>query len=374
MIYLDNGATTKPRKEVVEEYVKNCEEGFFNPSAVYSSAFCLSKKIDDVRNLILKVLCGDEYKDRVVFTSGATEANNLAIFGASTNKTKKYLFSVGEHPSVYNCAMELLSRGYNIQFIPLSRTGEIDYDAFEKMCDKDTCFVSAMFVNNETGAVNDLVKIRQIIDSKNPNCIFHVDAVQGFCKLPLSVKKAKINLLSMSAHKIGGLKGVGALFISNKLNLKNISFGGGQEKGLRSGTVNAGGILAMSKAVQLAYKDMQKNLEKSQKLKGLLLEDLNKNFKDKFICASTENCSPYVVSLMFKDIKGEVLMRKLDTKGVIVGTGSACSASKVGNRVLENMGYSKGQIAGAVRVSFGFESCEEDVRVLCEKLKECLEN
>ncbi len=374
MIYLDNGATTKPRKEVVEEFVKNCEEGFFNPSAVYSSAFNLSKKIDDVRSLILKVLSGDEYRDRVVFTAGATEANNLAIFGAATNKTKKYLFSVGEHPSVYNCAQELLTRGYNVQFIPLSHTGEIDYGAFDKMCNKDTCFVSTMFVSNETGTVNDLVKIRQIIDSKNPNCIFHVDAVQGFCKLPLSVKKAKINLLSMSAHKIGGLKGVGALFISSKLNLKNISYGGGQEKGLRSGTVNAGGILAMGRAVQLAYDDMNKNIEKTKQLKALLLEKLNKNFKDKFICASTDNCSPYVVSLMFKGIKGEVLMRKLDTKGVIVGTGSACSASKVGNRVLENMGYTKDQITGAVRVSFGFESSENDVETLCEKLKECLEN
>lgn len=371
MFYLDNGATTKPRKEVVEEYVKNCEEGFFNPSAVYSSAFNLSKKIDGVRSLILDALSGDEYKDRVVFTSGATEANNLAIFGSATNRTKKYLFSVGEHPSVYNCAQELLTRGYNVQFIPLSNTGEVDYDAFEKLCDKDTCFVSTMFVNNETGAINDLCRIRNIIDSKNPNCIFHVDGVQGFCKLPLSVKKCKINLLSMSAHKIAGLKGVGALFISNKVNLKNISFGGGQEKGLRSGTVNAGGILAMGKAVELASRDMAKNLEKIGKLKTLLLENLYKNFKDKFICASTEKGSPYVVSLMFKGIKGEVLVRKLDSNGVIVGTGSACSANKVGNRILENMGYSKDQVVGAVRVSFGFDSTEEDVIEFCNKLKEC---
>ena len=374
MIYLDNGATTKPRKEVVEEYIKNCEEGFFNPSAVYSSAFNLSKQIDKVRSLILTVLSGDEYKDRVVFTSGATEANNLAIFGSATNKTKKYLFSVGEHPSVYNCAQELLTRGYNVQFIPLSHNGEIDYDALEKLCDKDTFVVSAMFVNNETGAINDLIKIRQIIDKKNPNCIFHVDAVQGFCKLPISVKKAKINLLSMSAHKIGGLKGVGALYISNKINLKNISFGGGQEKGLRSGTVNAGGIIAMGKAVQFAYDEMQINFEKVKKLKKLLLKNLENLFKDKFLCASAENCSPYVISLMFKGIKGEVLMRKLDSKNIIVGTGSACSASKVGNRVLENMGYTKDQITGAVRISFGFESCENDVNVLCKILKECLEN
>ncbi len=374
MIYLDNGATTKPRKEVVEEYIKNCEEGFFNPSAVYSSAFNISKKIDEVRSFIISVVSGDEYKDKVIFTSGATEANNLAIFGSATNKTKKFLFSVGEHPSVYNCAQELLTRGYNVQFIPLSRSGEIDYEVLEKLCDKDTCFVSTMFVNNETGAVNDLVRIRQIIDKKNPTCIFHVDAVQGFCKLPLSVKKTKINLLSMSAHKIGGLKGVGALFVSNKTNLKNISFGGGQEKGLRSGTVNAGGIIAMGVAIQLAHGEMQNNFEKTQKLKMLILENLDENFKDKYVCASTKTCSPYVLSLMFKDIKGEVLMRKLDTKNVIVGTGSACSASKVGNRVLESMGYTKNQITGAIRISFGFENCENDVKIFCEKLKECLEN
>lgn len=374
MIYLDNGATTKPRKEVVQEYVKNCEEGFFNPSAVYSSAFGVSKQVDEVRKMLLNILSGEEYKDRIVFTSGATEANNLAIFGAATNKNQKYLFSLGEHPSVYNCAQELLTRGYNVQFIPLSHSGQIDYDAFEKMCDRETCFVSTMFVSNETGAVNDLEKIRQIIDKNNPKCIFHVDAVQGFCKLPLSVKKLKIDLLSMSAHKIGGLKGVGALYISGRVNLKNISYGGGQEKGLRSGTVNAGGILAMGKAAELASKDLSCNLEKMSHLKQLMLSTLTKILADKFVCASDECCSPYVTSLMFSGIKGEVLMRKLDSKGVIVGTGSACSANKVGNRVLEAMGYSKGQITGAIRVSFGFDSTERDVEILCEKLKECLEN
>ena len=374
MIYLDNGATTKPRKEVVQEYVKNCEEGFFNPSAVYSSAFGISKQVDEVRKTLLNILSGEEYKDRIVFTSGATEANNLAIFGAATNKNQKYLFSLGEHPSVYNCAQELLTRGYNVQFIPLSYSGQIDYDVFEKMCDKETCFVSTMFVSNETGAVNDLEKIRQIIDKNNPKCIFHVDAVQGFCKLPLSVKKLKIDLLSMSAHKIGGLKGVGALYISGKVNLKNISYGGGQEKGLRSGTVNAGGILAMGKAAELASKDLSCNLEKMSHLKQLMLSTLGRTLAGKFVCASDKNCSPYVTSLMFSGIKGEVLMRKLDLEGVIVGTGSACSANKVGNRVLEAMGYSKGQITGAIRVSFGFDSTERDVEILCEKLKDCLEN
>ena len=223
MVYLDNAATTKPNEECLKIYNEINAERYFNPSASYSISFDLFKEINTIRNNFIKYLDGDTSNDKFVFTSGATESNNLAIFGSCLNKQKRYLFSMGEHPSVYNCAMELKNRGYLVDFIPLQKNGQIDYNKFEQLCDENVCFVSTMFVNNETGAINNLKQIRKIIDSKTKSCIFHVDAVQGFGKIKFSVKYLKINLCSVSAHKINGIKVIGGLYISNNTRIKKNS-------------------------------------------------------------------------------------------------------------------------------------------------------
>lgn len=374
MIYFDNAATTLPYKEVVDAYKNTCIESFYNPSATYHSAFNLFKDLSAARKTIIGFLGGDIDNDNLIFTSGATESDNLAIFGSCFNKNKKYLFSVGEHPAVFNSAMELKNRGYNVQFINLQKNGQIDYADIESKCDENVCFVSIMSVNNETGAINDLEKIRNIIDKKSPNSVFHVDAVQGFGKIELNVKKCKINLLSMSGHKIHGLKGVGALYISKGTRLKNINYGGGQEFNLRSGTINYPGIISFLKATQISFEKMQENYTKVLGLKEYLLEQLNNlNFKNLHI-VSDETCSPYIVSLFFEGNRGETIMRYLDSKNILVGTGSACSSSKVGNRVLENMKYTQKQILGAIRISFCASNTKSEIDNLISELKYYLAN
>lgn len=326
------------------------------------------KKIDAARKSFLKFLNADEENDNIIFTSGATEANNLAVLSSATNKKATYLFSSGEHPSVHNCAKELLQRGFDVKFIPLQKNGQIDYDAFSKMMNEKVCFVSAIFVNNETGAINDLRRIRSIIDSKNKEAIFHVDAVQGFGKVALNLRDFGVNLCAISSHKIGGLKGTGALFVSKNTRLKSLSFGGGQEFGLRSGTVNAAGILSFLKASEIVFKNFEDNFFKAQQLKKILKDGLEKreNLGVKIVCE--KNCSPYILSVIFKNCRGEILQRSLDEKGICVGRGSACSTNLAGNRVLENMGFSRNEVMGAVRISFGFDNSEKEIETFLSEL------
>lgn len=368
MIYFDNAATTKPIQESLEVFNKINAESYFNPSASYSVSYNLFKEINNARKDIIKFLDGAE-NDNLIFTSGATESNNLAIFGSCLNKQKKYLFSIGEHPSVYNCACELKNRGYNVEFIPLQKNGQINYEKLEEMCDENVCFVSTMLVSNETGAINDVVKIRKIIDSKAKNVVFHVDAVQGFCKVNLSIKQAKINLCSLSAHKIGGIKGVGALYISNLTKLKNINFGGGQEFNLRSGTVNPAGILSFYTSIKYAIENRNDNINKVYELKKYLIEKLNEVIGNNkvHIVSCLEN-SPYITSIIFKGNRGETIMRYLDSKNIYISTGSACSSSKVGNRILESMGYNKSEILGSVRVSFNPYNTKEEIDCFVEHI------
>lgn len=369
MIYFDNAATTKPFEEVVKEHQNICTNEYFNPSGGCSVCFNLQKKIDGARKTFLKFLNADEENDNIIFTSGASEANNLAIFSSATNKKATYLFSNGEHPSVHNCAKELLQRGFDVKFIPLQKNGQMDYDAFSKMMNENVCFVSAIFVNNETGAINDLQRIRAIINSKNKEAVFHVDAVQGFGKVALNLRNLGVNLCAISSHKIGGLKGTGALFVSKNTRLKSVSFGGGQEFGLRSGTVNAAGILSFLKASEIVFKDIENNFFKMQQLKNCLIKGL-KNLEHLGIkIVSDENCSPYISSVIFGKYRGEVLQRSLDEKGICVGRGSACSTNLAGNRVLEGMGFSKEEVLGAVRISFGFDNSEREIEMFLSELE-----
>ncbi len=378
MIYLDNAATTKPNKKCLEIFNKINAERYFNPSASYSSSFSLNNEINEVRQKFIKYL-GGEQNDKIIFTSGATESNNLAIFGSAVNKQKKYIFSLGEHPSVYNCACELKNRGYNVDFVGLNKNGCIDYDELELLCNSDVCFVSTMLVNNETGAINDISRIRQIIDKKAPNCVFHVDAVQGFGKINFSVLKSKIDLCSISAHKIHGIKGIGILYISNRVKIKNINFGGNQEFTIRSGTVNSASIFSFLTSTEEIYKNIDDNFHVVSKLKKYLVDKINvlnkelckfNNEKEKIKIVSDENCLPHIVSIIFLGNRGETIMHYLDSKDIFVGTGSACSSNKVGNRVLESMGYEKNEVIGAIRVSFNPENTCQEIDVLIENIKE----
>lgn len=350
LIYLDNAATTKMDKSLIKVYQSfSCDE-YFNPSAGYEEAIKNSKNLEYARDVILKKLnakIGD-----IIFTSGATESNNLAIKGSIREGKWEYIFSSGEHPSVYNVAKGMEQSGRVVNFIPLQKSGEIDYNKLEEFVNDKTRLVSVMFVNNETGVVNNLQKVCQIVKSKNPKTLIHVDGVQGFCKIVIDLSKLDIDFFTISAHKFHGPKGVGALYVKNKNALKSIVQGGGQEFNLRSGTENLPAIMAMAKRIEDI--DVKHNFELVSVLKTKFLSMIDKNCV-KFI----DGGSPYILSLSFYGVNGETLMRALENE-IVVGTGSACSTKKSGNRVLESMGFDMDYIKSCIRVSFNpYQSVEE---------------
>ncbi len=354
MIYLDNAATTRVEPTVNKMIEKYNSELYFNPSALYGKSSDIVTALTTVRDKITHIL-GAPIGTKVVFTGGATEASNLAIFGSNVQRGKRYLFGDGEHPSVHNCALELIKRGVDVQGIPLQSNGEIDYDQLDKMLDAQVGFVSTMLVSNETGAINDIARISRLIRKKSPNAIFHVDAVQGFCKVPFNFASAGVDMCSLSAHKIYGPKGVGALVIRPNLNIKNIVFGGGQEKGLRSGTENISGIMAFGEVIQ------KYDSEYIKTLKGRLLSHIIDNLGDKVIVNG--NGSPYILSLSIDGIRGETLVHALESHDIIIGTGSACSSSKIENRTLHNIGRTKSEILGSIRISFGKYNTNDEIDI-----------
>ncbi len=368
MIYLDNAATTQMFEEGADVYKKYACHSFFNPSAGYSQAISIAKELDNARQSLLEKLGAKN--GNIIFTSGATESNNLAIMGGRRNGKWEYVFSVGEHPSVYNTAKELEKLGYKVHFVGLQPNGQIDYDALEEVLNERTRLISAMHVSNETGAINDLSRIDRFRKKHCPNALFHVDGVQAFCKIPFSIEDFCADFYTISAHKFHGPKGVGALYVKNLNALKPIVFGGGQEGGERSGTENVGGIMAMKYAVE--FIDVEKNLNKIAKLKFVLADILRQNDSIKFI--NEGRFSPYIMSLAFSGVNGETLMRELQDKGVIVGMGSACSAKKAGNRILESMGKAKEEIKSHIRVSFSELLSESEVEEAGKIILETYQN
>lgn len=360
MIYLDNAATTNMFEKAVDVYKKYACQSFFNPSANYREGIEIAKELQDAKKRLLNKLGAS--KGNIIYTGGATESNNLAIMGSKRNGKWEYVFSVGEHPSVYNVAKELEMQGHKVHFVPLTKEGKIDVSALVEVLNDRTRLVSVMHVSNETGAVNDIQYIVAIIKDKAQNALVHVDGVQAFCKIPVCLDELNVDFYTISAHKFHGPKGVGALYVKNLNSLKNIVFGGGQEGGLRSGTENVAGIMAMD--FMLSQIDIQTNYKKVSLLRQTVVEVLSKSDSVDVI----DSDSPYIVSVGFKGVNGETLMRALQDYGVIVGMGSACSAKKSGNRILESMGYDKDAVKSRIRISFNEGLSAEEVQFAAETI------
>ena len=354
MIYLDNAGTTKMFEECLEIHKKySCEE-FFNPSALSMESLKVSKLIASAEQYFLKRL--DAKEGNVLFTGCATESNNLAIKGSLRSGDWEYVFSAGEHPSVYNVAKKLEMDGHKVHIVPLNEKGQVDLAKLESVLSNKTRLISVMHVSNETGAINDLEKISKLKDKICPRAILHVDGVQGFMKIPFSMRKTSIDLYSFSAHKIHGPKGVAGLYVKNKNTLKELCQGGGQQYGLRSGTENVSGIMQFQKAVEMT--DVAKNFENVSNLKSAFNHILS---QENGIRVLNFGGSPYIESLIFEGVKGETMLHALDENGVIVGLGSACSSKKAGNRILDEIGVSKDDIISSVRISFNAYQGETEI-------------
>lgn len=365
MIYLDNAATTPISSQALKIYNDYALMDFYNPSAKYSKAINISEKISVAKKTILKSLGGSE-NSNLIFTSSATESNNLAIFGALRKNFRKLVFSSSEHASVKNVAQELTSRGYEVEFVPLQDNGEINYDILEQILDDKTDFVSIIHVSNETGAINDLKRIYEIKQKKCPNAIFHADGVQAFSKIKINLSYFGVDLYTISAHKMFGPKGISALYVANGVYIKPLIYGGGQEGGLRSGTENVPAVLAFEQAVK-EIGNIKENYEHVASLKKIFIENLDCYYK----LNSKDNCSPYILSLSFRGVKGETLLHMLEDQEIYVSTGSACSSKKSGNSVLSAMNLEHELIEGSIRISFSKNTTQQEAKNGAIALSNC---
>ncbi len=367
IFYLDNAATTKMFDDVKEKSSKFLNVDFYNPSAVYKQSVDVKREVENSRNKLLDFL-GGLSDDKLIFTGSATEANNMVIFSQRNFAGKKYLFGAGEHPSVKECAKELEKRGYNVLFVPLDKSGRIDEEKYKQMLDSNVVFVSVQHVSNETGAVNNIKRLVSLAKKANPNVKFHSDGVQAFMKFPIDVQDLGVDYYTISAHKIGGAKGVGALYVKKGSKISPVVFGGGQEDGLRSGTENVFGIVSFALAAEKMNADMKQNFEKVSKMREELLSELSKVGVNYVVHG--ESGVPHTMNIMLeKSIRGETLVHALERRGVLLSTGSACSATKHLNSTLEAMGVPNSEILASERISIG-AYMDFDAKLIAKIIKE----
>lgn len=367
IFYLDNAATTKMFDDVKEKSSKFLNVDFYNPSAVYKQSVDVKREVENSRNKLLDFL-GGLSDDKLIFTGSATEANNMVIFSQRNFAGKKYLFGAGEHPSVKECAKELEKRGYNVLFVPLDKSGRIDEEKYKQMLDSNVVFISVQHVSNETGAVNNIKRLVSLAKKANPNVKFHSDGVQAFMKFPIDVQDLGVDYYTISAHKIGGAKGVGALYVKKGSKISSVVFGGGQEDGLRSGTENVFGIVSFALAAEKMNADMKQNFEKVSKMREELLSELSKVGVNYVVHG--ESGVPHTMNIMLeKSIRGETLVHALERRGVLLSTGSACSATKHLNSTLEAMGVPNSEILASERISIG-AYMDFDAKLIAKIIKE----
>ena len=368
MIFLDNASTTQIYESVNKKIFELNAQNFYNPSALYGKAIEVSNILQEAKQKLAKNM--GTTAEHIVFTSGATEANNLAIFGFLTGKKDaEYLFSNGEHPSVFNVANQLKMQCKIVKFVEINSSGVVDEKSLLENLNSNTHMVSLIHVSNETGAINDIKKLCESIHKYNKNIIVHVDGTQAFGKIDVDVKELDVDCYTISAHKFHGPKGVGALYVKNMEKLKPLILGGGQQGDKRSGTENVSGYVGMALASEIACNNIKQNFASIQAMREYVKQEIKSNCTE-YIFNEAENNSPYILSVSFKGIRGEVLLHMLEEDDILIGTGSACSSKKQSNRVLENMGVKKDYLLGSIRISFSSFNTPNDVKIATEKLIE----
>ncbi len=357
MIYLDNAATTKPSEKAFARAQEYVTEKYFNPSAMYKEGFAMQSELKKARSLLLSKVA-DETAFELIFTSCGTESDNQAIF--SYARRGNAVTTAGEHSAVSMAFAELKNKGVaEPRYAPLLKDGRVDVDKLLALIDDKTTFVSVMHVNNEMGSINDINAIAKLVKQKNPRVIFHSDGVQGYGKISVRLAK-EVDLYSISAHKIGGLKGIGALIKRKSLVLPPYIIGGGQESGRRSGTENTFGIMQFAYAAEEKFAALRADFERIKQQREKLWQALD---KDVYIRLSSEEASPYILTVSALGVRGAILQQMADDKGLLVGTGSACSSnSKLRySKVVLACGYDEKTADGMLRVSFSPSTTEEEI-------------
>lgn len=368
-IYLDNSSTTKPIEEVLYVLNSSIFKYYGNPSSLHTKGIEAERLIKDAREVIASVLGVSE--NEIYFTSGATESNNLAILGtaeATIRRGKTIVTTAIEHPSVMDCLNYLEKKGYIIKrLLPENESNEYTAKQFYDAVDEDTVLVTAMMVNNETGLILPVNEIAKAVKQKNMNTYFHTDAVQGFMKIPVKLKNSDIDMLSLSGHKIGAIKGIGVLYKKRRTRILPIIHGGGQQDNLRSGTEPVPAILALSKAVEVNDKNLKVNMNYYKELNQYLADKLC-DIKEISI-NSNDNCANHILSFSVYGIRSEIMLHFLEESDIYVSSGSACSKGKQ-SYVLEGLGISKEAGDETLRVSFCPSTSKDMLDIFVEKLKE----
>ena len=369
-IYLDNSATTKPYKEVVDKMVEALTTDYANPSSLHRKGIDVEKNIKLIRQEIARTL-GAKDKE-IYFTSGGTESNNSVIRGVANlyKKRKNHIISTEiEHPSVLNTLKDLEEDGFEVTYLKVDKYGKIDIEEFKESIKPTTILVTIMHVNNEIGTIQPIDEIGKYLKSLKDKVYFHVDAVQSYGKINFKPSKYNIDFMSVSGHKLHGPKGIGFMYIKENNRLKPILTGGGQEIGIRSGTENVPGIYGLGEAVKILNKDLNSTINKIQELKDLLKEEIVNNI-DNIKINSPEDGVCHILNISFEDVKGEVLLHYLEQNGIYVSTGSACSSKKKGSHVLNAIGLNPKEIDGAIRFSLSDLNTKEEMIETVKILKE----
>lgn len=372
--YFDNSATTRCYPEVAEIVVKTMTEDFGNPSAMHLKGVEAEKYVREAAQILAKILKVNEKE--IIFTSGGTESNNLSLFGgADANKRSgNHIITTSvEHAAVGQPAERLEQMGYEVTIVPVDHRGVVQLEALEKALRPDTILVSTMYVNNEVGAVMPVEEIAKLVHEKSPKALYHVDAIQAFGKYRIYPKKAGIDMLSVSSHKIHGPKGVGFLYINEKARIQPQILGGGQQAGMRSGTDNVPGIAGLGVAAKMVYTDFDKKIEHMYQLKERLAEGFLKLPDVRLNGMEIREGAPQILSASFLGVRSEVLLHTLEEKGIYVSAGSACSSHKrKAAGTLSAMGMEAAQRESTLRFSFSEENTFEEVDYALEVIGQVL--
>ncbi len=367
-VYLDNNATTPLHPEVIR-YMRDLLPLYGNASSMHSFGRAAKEKIDQARTSIAQAL-GATSPDEIIFTSGGSESDNLALKGIAFSKRDKgnhIITSVIEHPAILSTCNYLMKRGFEITYLPVDQYGLVDPKALEQAITPHTILVSIMFANNEIGTIEPIKELAAVCKKKN--VLFHTDAVQAVGKAPINVQEMGIDLLSLSGHKFHGPKGVGALYIRKGIKLETQIHGGHQEHGIRAGTYNVPGIAAMAKALELGVKEMGTEIKRLTELRERLYQGIIKNIPDVKRNGHPEKCLPNTLNVSFKYIEGEGILLRLDYEGIAISTGSACtSGSLEPSHVMLAIGLPHEDAHGSIRFSMGPDTTEADIDYTIEKV------
>ncbi len=366
MIYLDNSATTAMYPEIIDIIKEYAVDNFYNPSALYTKSLVVTKDIKRAKQKIIDILHGS---GNIIFTASGTEADNMAVFGVKRFKDCKILVSDIEHSAIYQSVKKLQAQGVLVEFVTVDKYGIVDEDDFISKLTDNVALVSIMHACNETGAINDIERLVKLTRQAAPRALFHSDGVQAVGKIPINLTRLGVDMYTFSAHKFHGMKGVGGLYLKKCVQINPLILGGGQEHGLRSATENVSGIISTAYALNKTYRNL--NIDKNKQIISYIAENLQKIVPNMILNTNFERSLSNILSFAIKNTRGEVLVHLLEDKGIIIGTGSACSAQKAHTRVPLALGLSKESFDGMLSISIDNSTTMEDAEEFVKEFASC---